>query len=211
MKKIILFSAFLFTASLSANTLFAQNAREEQVAYNKVQSNAFVAEYNLPKEVIQQTLNNYFSGSSFGKKSSSKGYSIYKQSTWEEISMDKLDIYVTVSGKKNNSKVTMLVSKGYDNFINSSNDATTSENVKRFLNNLKSQAAVVQQSNDIEAQKKLIEQAEKQQKSNESNYKKLVEKKKDVEQDIADAQKKLDLQTTDLQKLKDALNALENK
>lgn len=141
--------------------LVSAQTNETSVSYNKKKANGFVTDVSGNKEFVANSLDDYFKKSFNTRSTSSKGYKLYKGVSWPEVSSDKLDVYYKVDHKKGNNQVTMLVSKGYDNFISSSSAPSIAGSVKDFMNTIKDKAlsaanasalAVAQRSHD-EAQR----------------------------------------------------------
>jgi hypothetical protein len=196
MKKVI---ATLGLALASVIAVQAQNAHEAIVKYDKIQANGVVAEYDRPKSVIEEALKKELEKEGLGKSKSSKGYDLYAGTTWSNISTDKVDAYFKVEGKKNKSTVTVLISKGYDNFVNANSDMATIENVKKFLNNLNVGADKVQLGLDIKAQEEVVKKAEKNYNNSVNDGKSLLSDKEKIEKKIAE-------NNTDQQQKQNALN-----
>lgn len=175
--------AFLFTAT---TTVFAQNAREGRVQFMKADQNAVIADYDLPKDVIENALKERLEKAGLGKRGSEKGFITYKGSTWTEIGADKMDIYAKVEGKGNMSTVTMLVSKGYDNFISSGTDPEKVQKVQEFLNSFIKDARLYQLKLTIIAQEEAVKKAEKELKGTADNGSKLQKDKEKIERQLAE-------------------------
>jgi len=176
-------AAFIVTAATSS---FAQNAHEGRVQFMKSDQNAVIADYDLPKNIIEDALKERLEKAGLGKRSSEKGFMAYRGATWTEIGTDKMDIYVKVDGKGNMSTITMLVSKGYDNFINSASDPEKTQKVQAFLNSFIKDARLYNLKLSILAQEDVIKKAEKDLKSSVDSGDKLQKDKDKVEKQIAD-------------------------
>lgn len=176
-------AAFLFTALTGA---FAQNAHEGRVKFMKGDQNAIIAEYDLPKGVVEDALKERLEKAGLSRKGTEKGFNAYKGITWNEISADKMDVYTKVEGKGNVTTVTVLVSKGYDNFISSASDAEKVQKVQAFLNSFIKDARLYQLKQSIAAQEEVVKKAEKELKSSADNGDKLLKEKEKIEKEIAE-------------------------
>ena len=178
----------LAVAVITCNTgfSFAQNAHEGRVKFMKGDQNAIIADYDLPKNIIEDALKERLEKAGLGKKSSEKGFMAYKGTTWAEVSPDKLDVYAKVEGKDSKSTVTMLVSKGYDNFISSASDAERVQKVQNFLNSFVNDARAYQLRLSIAAQEEVVKKTEKDFKGITDDGEKLNKDKEKIEKQIAD-------------------------
>ena len=149
--------------ALGGSGLRAQSAREAQAKFNKLPQPALVADYNYPPSVVEAALRTRLERAGLGSGSSSKGFLTYKGVNWPEVSSDKLDLYARVDGKGEKSTVTLLLSKGYDNFISGVSDAVVMERGKTFLATLASAAAAQSLSLAIAAQEETLRRAEREQ------------------------------------------------
>lgn len=184
MKKIIASVAILCAAfSFHAQ---AQNAYETQVKYNKNNQNAVVAEYELPKDVVEAALKERFEKAGLGKAKSSKGYLTYPGKLWNEVTTAKVDVFAKVEEKKGKSTVQILVSTGNDNFITSGSDANAIQNVKTFMNSFLKDVTAYQLKLDIEKQEELLKKAEKEFNNSVSSGKDLSKEKEKLEKKITE-------------------------
>ncbi len=210
MKKILNIGLIVTILGLSPVIVNAQT-NETTVSYNKSSANAFVTSVAGEKEFVANSLEEYFKKTFNGKSSSTKGFKMYKGVSWPEVSADKLDVYYKVDHKKGNNQVTMLVSKGYDNFISSATDQPMAEGVKNFMNTIKDKALLAANASELAAAQKALEAAQKE-------YDKAVKKEEDLrkdkerlEKDIASQQKTIGDKETALNQAKAALEAAKAK
>jgi hypothetical protein len=185
MKKPLITYLCLALLSAAGNTLYAQNARETAVKFNKANTNALLADYNYPVEIVKLVLKDRLDKEGLRKMKTTNGYMRYAEVLWPSVSSGKIDAYFKVDGKKGKSTVTVLVSKGYDNFIATGSDPAATEGVKAFLNGLNDHIAVYQKEQDIKAQEEVIRQAEKAQKQQAEQQKALLKEKERLEKKIA--------------------------
>ena len=178
----------LATALLAgfSNIAFAQNAHETRVKFNKEDQNAIVADYDLPKGVLEDALKERLEKAGLGKKGSDKGFMAYKATVWTEIGPDKVDIYAKVEGKGDKSTITVLVSKGYTNFITSASDADKVQRIQNFLNNFAKDAKAYQLRLAIAAQEEVVAKATKEVKNSADDGEKLNREREKIEKQIAE-------------------------
>jgi hypothetical protein len=204
-------SAFV-VAGLFAFNASAQNAHEVSVSINKETKTAFQADYPVSDDLIKITLEDRLRSANLPKGKSAKGYTLYKEVVFPELSTNKIDIYTKVDGKKTNATIVMLVATGYDNFISSSNDAATAANVIAFLNRLVSDAATMQIKINIANQEDVVKNAEKELKKTNNDNADLLKDKEKIEKKIVEsnstvdkASKSLDAERAKLESLKASL------
>jgi hypothetical protein len=206
-------SIALVLAIAATGTATAQNAHESSIKFNKKSENAVVADFNKSAEVVEAALKDRLEKEGLGKMKTSKGFMSYAGTLWNSVSSDKLDVYFKVEGKKDKSTVSVLVSKGYDNFITSGSDAKTIDNVKAFLNGFVTYTNSYQLTLDIKAQEEAIKRAEKAYTNSIDNNKDLLSQKEKLEKRIAESnneqtlkQKALDEEKKKLSDLKLRMN-----
>jgi len=199
----------LAVAITFAGTATAQNAHEASVKINKNNQNAVVADYDAPSSVVEGALKERLAKEGLGKMKTSKGFMTYSGVLWNSVSKEKMDVYFKVEGKKEKSTISVLVSRGYDNFISSGNDAPTIENVKSFLNSFMNDTKAYQLGLNIAAQEEMVKKAEKAFSNSTSNNKDLLSEKEKIEKKIAEStnditlkQRALDEEKQKLQELK---------
>lgn len=173
---------------------FSQNVREVATKINKAEQKGIAADYAYPDSYVSQALSEKFKLANFGKSKSKSGFSVYSAVTWAEVApSDKLDVYVKTSESKGNTSVIILLSRGYDNFMNATNDPQQMENLKTFLTNILTDIETVALTKKIEAQLKVVKDAEDKAKSIQKDYESLKGQKEKIEKNMEqnlEAQKK---------------------
>lgn len=180
--------------SIAAIQSYAQNAHEVAVKISKVEQKAIAADYSYSKSLVQTALDGRFSRAGFGKSKSKSGFSVYSGVTWQEIApTDKLDVWVKTEEKKGNTTLTILISRGYDNFMTSVTDSLQIENLKNFMNSLNADIVAADLAEKIEEQMKAVKVAEDKLAGLKKDNEKLQNDKQKIEKNIAqneEAQKK---------------------
>jgi glycerol dehydrogenase-like iron-containing ADH family enzyme len=206
-------SIALVLAIAATGTATAQNAYESSVKINKTTENAVVADFNKPADVVEAALKDRLEKEGLGKMKSSKGFMTYAGTLWNSVSSDKLDVYFKVEGKKDKSTVSVLVSKGYNNFVTSGSDAKIVSNVKAFLNDFSAYTNSYELSLNIKAQEEIMKKAEKAFNNSTDNNKDLLSQKEKLERKIVESnneqilkQKALDEEKRKLEDLKARIN-----
>ncbi len=119
---------FLFALCIGAALFAGAQSVEGTADYNKNKQPALICEFPYPPGLVETVLGDDLKQKGFGKGKSTKGYQLYQAINFSEVSGEKIDLYVRVEKKSRKEKeaatLTVLVSKGYDNFIGSSTDAT---------------------------------------------------------------------------------------
>lgn len=204
-------SIALVLAIAATGTATAQNAHESSVKINKTNENAVVADFNKPADVVEAALKDRLEKEGLGKMKNSKGFMTYAGTLWNSVSSDKLDVYFKVEGKKDKSTVSVLVSKGYNNFVTSGSDAKIIGNVKAFLNDFAAYTNSYQLTLDIKAQEEAIKKAEKAYSNSVDNNKDLLSQKEKLEKRIAESNNEQILKQKALDEEKKKLNDLKVK
>jgi hypothetical protein len=196
MKKYFLLIVFLWALT---NQLFAQSYAGN-IKYNKADQPALVLQLPYEEDIAEDFILDNLKktgydvetkGKLFWKKNKLDGFYIFKGVMLPGAN-NPLDLYFKVAQQdkksKNASTVYMLSSRGGESFISSS-DSFAYEASKKFLNNFVSESAAYKLNLDVDAQEKVVKDAEKQ-------LTKLIEDEKDME-------KKIEQLQIDLKKNKD--------
>ena len=109
--------------------LFAQS-RSTEVDYQKQSRPAIVNDLPFDAKTVENAIEDTLSKMGY-KGSNSKGFTVYKGVRLLELGPDPYDLYFMVDKKsrkdKENSTVTMMVSKGFDAFVSKSSDKAVFE------------------------------------------------------------------------------------
>lgn len=164
------------TQGTSANSL---NVRESVEELRKGESYpAFSITVDYPAAILEEAVNNRLKADHLsGKKS--KGVMEYRQVVYPSISPSKMDIFTKVVGDKSGSSSTLyfFVSKGYENFVTSNNDAVTADNIKRFLSGLHPDIHRHHINTRIAEQDKVVKKVQKE-------YDKLVQQQQKLNMEV---------------------------
>ena len=112
---------------------FAQKVEEEDIKVGKMEAKGFVATSKHDDDIIKEVLTAEFEKAGFKKPGHKKKFTTYKEVDWAAISPTKLDIYYKVGTKKRRTKIYMVVSKGYNNYVTTASDASIAANITTFL------------------------------------------------------------------------------
>ncbi|MEP7256883.1 MAG: hypothetical protein ABI687_00800 [Flavitalea sp.] len=104
-------------------------------------------------------------GRFFWKNNKQDGFYVFPGVQLPELNNRKLDLYFKVEGLNGdssyNSAISLLVSKGYDNFVAPDTDSATYAASEHFLNSFVTETAEFSVNKKIEDQKKKISESEK--------------------------------------------------
>lgn len=204
MKKLILIISVLF-----ATIANAQDIKEVSTKYNRVAVPGVEASFKYSKDVVETALNNYLE-KTLKKSKSSKGYNIYENVSWTEVSDPPLSAFTKVDGDKNASTVTMLISTPTMAFYSSLSNSNYMDNLKSFLSKFESEIAKVQKEQDIAAQMDEVKKIEDKISRNQKDASKLQSEKEKIEKDIINNAKDLEDLNKKLQEEKDKLEKVKN-
>lgn len=137
MRKLQLLLVLIVTSLLATAQDITIN--EAMVSMGKSEKWCFAAKYPYKKEVAQAAMEKNIAKAGLERSSSKKGVYTYKAALWTVISEAKCDYYYKIESKKGKTTLYFCVSKGYDNYVTSSNDVTTSNNIKQYMLHLQDQ------------------------------------------------------------------------
>ena len=168
-----LYFSILFV--LAASFVMAQKASESnEQSPLKTNGNAVTVTLEGDHKNVEAVLKEKFKKL---KSKSEKGFQAYKGQIYSPLSSEMLDFYWKVEKRKNNeSKVILFLSKGYDNWLTSQEDATTINNAKKMLDDLVSEVRKYELGIAISAQTKVVEKETK-------NMEKLAKEGEDLVKD----------------------------
>ena len=158
----------------------AQIAIEEvKTKMGKTELQCFAATYNKPKGITSELLDNTFQNANVRKSARKKGFTIYRAALCNNISTNKSDYYTKVKNKKGKTIVYLCASKGYDNYVTSTNDTAMAGNITRFLQELDARIETEMAIRQKEAELQKIQKENKKLDDKLQDAKKQEEKKSD--------------------------------
>ncbi len=201
----------VFTASFFAA---AAQSRTATVEYQKINRQAVVNEIPFPEKTIRDAIDNKMQQMGY-KGKDSKSYTVYKGVRLPELGNDSYDLYFMADRKsrreKENSTLTLMVSKGFDSFVADSNDSKLMNNAKNYLDSIKNMIAAYDLEQQIIAQEDAVKKADKKSTNLIDDGVSLEKKRKNIEQDIADNKKNQASQLAEIEKQKQILEVLRSK
>ena len=205
---------FFLMLTCSFSIFSVAQTRTTTTEYQKITRTALVNEVPFPAKTVEDGIEDAFSKKGY-KGSSSKGFTVYKGVRMPELGSDALDLYFMVDKKskkdKDNSIVTIMVSKGFDAFIDESADAVVLGKAKNYLDSLRNMLASYDLEQQIVAQEDEVKKADKKNENLQEDGKDLAKKKRKLEDDISDNIKDQEKQAKELEKQKQILETLKGK
>lgn len=209
MKKIV----FLALASFAMTGLMAQS-RYTTAEYQKIVRPAVANEIPFPEKTVGNAIEDKMGKMGY-KGKSSKGFTIYSGVRLPELGTEAYDLYYMidkVSRKdKGTSTVTLMISKGFDNFVSDSSDAAVIANAKTYLNNLRDMVAAYDLELQIADQEDAIKKADKKYTNLVDEAADLQKKKRKLEDQITENTAAQAAQKTEAEKQRQILETLKQK
>jgi hypothetical protein len=183
---------------------FAQNF--EQIEWQGKKVPAIAVDIYQNEAVTEVAIKEYFEKLGYNAKSA-KGIYAYKGIRLKDIdTKTNYDVLIKVDRKsrleKDASVVYMSMAKDYDNYIRSSSDDETVENLRKFVSNFQNLANEKALENEIKSQEEKTKSAEKklvalkeEKTSIETKIKKLEEKKEENIKEIEKQEQEVENQT----------------
>lgn len=151
----------------------------------------------------------------FRKKNKQDGFYVFPGVQLPELGNQQLDLYFKVdplSGENSyNSSISLMVSKGYDNFVSPEVDSATFSASQRFLNSFVTHTEALQVSKQLEEQKHKIAESEKKWQDLRNKKEDARKKIAQLEADIKNWEKQEQAQKLDIDTQRSLLQELEAK
>ncbi len=206
MKKICL----LIGVACIAFTGFSQ-AVLSTTEYNKSVKPAVSIELPFPDETVSGAIKDSLNKMGY-KSKDAKDFFVFKGVKMATLGTETYDLYFNVDRKsrkdKDHSTVTMMVSKGYENFISDATDPSVIANAKTFLNSLLGTVEAYDLELQITDQDNSVKKANKKLADLVKNNEDLKKKKASIEQDIVDNEKAQEAQKAEIEKQGQILQTL---
>jgi hypothetical protein len=206
MKKIIVF-VFLFTLYAASDA----QSRTGTVEYQKTNREAIFNEVPFPEDVIVKAIDDTLGKLGY-KGKDSKGFTVYKEVQLPELGSGVYDLYFAADKKskkeKGVSNVTMMISKGPDNFITEKSDPGLMQNAKKYMDGIHHTIAAYDLRQRIMEQEEVVKDLEKKTTGLSEDADDLQKKKKKLEKDIEDNIKEQADQQKELEKQRQVLSVL---
>ena len=206
MKKTFLLIATVFIFKLS----FSQ-AAVSTAEYNKITKPAVIADIPFTSSTVEGAILDTLNKLGY-KTSKDKDYILFKGVKLAALGDGTYDLYFKANrvSKKEKDKTTftMLISKGYENFISDATDHDVVENAKSFLNNMIDVTAAYDLEQQIKGQQDIKQKADRKLQSLMNDSSDLARRKQKIEQEIADNLKAQEDQKNEIIKQQGMLDTL---
>lgn len=210
MKKIL----YTFITLLFLNATAYSQARYAFIDFKDAQKPAIVNDFSYPESIVTKALQDKMQKLGY-KGKDSKGFITYRNVTITELGTTAFDVYFKIDRKSRKEKditsVTMLLSRGNENFVTEADDAQAINNAKYFLDNLIPNVQAFDLQKQISDQEDVVKKAEKKYKNLQDNGDDLQKRKRKIEQQIEENNKDQKDQQSEIQKQKQILDALQAK
>lgn len=206
MKRLIVFISLVALTGAA----IAQS-RTGTVEHQKITRETIVNEVPFPEDVILGAIQDTLEKLGY-KGRDSKGFTVYKTVSLPQLGNDSYDLYFSADKKskreKDISQVTMMISRGTDNFITEKSDPGLLQNAKTFLDRLHLTVAKYHHGQKIAEQEEVVRKLEKKVAGLGADADDLEKKKKKLEKDIEDNIKEQADQQKELEKQRQVLSTL---
>jgi hypothetical protein len=188
MKKILLFSLLIVFCQIKTDA----QAIITKAEYNKTMQSAVSKEFPFEKGTTEDAIVSKMKSLGYSAKSS-KGFTVFKMVKIQELGSETFDLYFSTDKKskkeKDKSIVTLLISKGYDNFVNDTTGSEILANGQNLLNNILAPIVAYDLEKQISAQEELVKKADKKYNNTVDDGGSLEKKRKSIESDIEENKK----------------------
>lgn len=182
--------------------------------YNKREVPAVIGEIPFEEDITKDGLFKHFEKLGY-KSKKVKDFVVYNSVSLPQLGTEPLDIYFTVDRKsrqeKGTSVVTMLISTGFENFVNDTLNPDLIAAARIYLTNLREVIAEYDLELQIENQEEVLKKAEKKYINLQEDGVDLQKKKKKIEEEIAKNNVDQAQQKVEKERQKQILDNLKNK
>ncbi|RYY62259.1 MAG: hypothetical protein EOO05_03480 [Chitinophagaceae bacterium] len=178
-------------------------------------NNTDMAEGTLLQKLKETGYTPETTGTMFWKKKKQDGFYVFNGVQLPDLNNQKLDLYFKIDRKtkkdKDSSTMSMLVSKGYDNFVTPESDSATFSAASRFLDGFLANTASYSLQQDIMNQEKLVASAEKKMQKLQDDDESLRKKIDQLNKDLVENRTAIELQAAEVAKQRASLETLKTK
>ncbi len=208
MKQLLIIVAFISAAMYTK----AQSFGELEVQKKKIP--ALITEIPYSASVTEDAIRQKFSQMGYSSKES-KGVHTYKGIRIPDISEETFDVMLKVERKsrkeKDESNVYFIVSRGYENYVKSTDDAAFLERIKQYCRSFIPLAEAQALEVEIKGQEDKVKSTEKKLKDYEDEANSLEKRMKKLQDDIEENKKNIEKQKSEVENQKKALDVLRAK
>jgi len=199
---------------LVLNSTVSAQSHIATIEYANIKRQAVVNDIPFPEKTVREAINNKMEQIGY-KGKEMKGFTVYRGVKLTALGKEPYDLYFSVDRKsrkdKDNSTLTLLVSKGFDSFVADSSDAHLMANAISYLDSIKIMIAAYDLEQQIIAQEDAVKKADKKYNNLLDDGANLEKKLKNIEKEIDDNKKDQLNQENELTKEKQILETLRAK
>lgn len=203
----LLFS-FLFTVLINISSL--AQARYVFIEFKDVQRPSVVHEFSFPEKTVARAIDEKMQKLGY-KGKESKGFIVYNGVTLSELGSQPLDMYFKINGKRENTTVNLMLSKGNENFVSELDDASTINRAKSFMDSLAAGIEAYDLEQQIANQENDLKKAEKKYEKLVNDADDLQKAKKRIENNIEENLKDQKNQQAEIEKQRQIFETLKSK
>ena len=182
--------------------------------YQKMSRQAILSDVPFPEKEVSAAIEDSLEKLGY-KAKDSKGFTLFKGVRLPIFGNEAFDLYFSVDRKSRKEKevsiITMLLSRGGDNFVTQGVDPGVIENAKTFLNGLSGSLESYDLEQQITAQGELTTKTEKKANNLVEEGQDLQKKKIKIDKEIEENIKNQAEQNTELEKQRQTLETLKAK
>ena len=157
---------YIVTSLLSLVLFVAVSAQSHiaTIEYAKVNRQVVVNDMPFPEKTVRDAIDNKMGQMGY-KGKDAKGFPVYRGVRLPALGTELYDLYFSADRKsrkdKDNASLTLIISKGFDNFVADSTDAKLMGNAKAYLDSIKLMIAAYDLEQQIIAQEDAVKKADK--------------------------------------------------
>lgn len=182
MKNYIVTIAILFTTIYCS---FAQIANVSSTEFNGKLQPSVSADFQMPANITIAAVKQKLSEMKIKGGSDKNGFINYSGIIINEIRPEKMDVYFKVEDKKTYSTLHMLMSNGYENFLNNENNGEEMKRAITFVSNMNKNIMRYGYTEEIKKEEEKLKDAEKDLKKSVKNGESLQKDKSKAESKIS--------------------------
>jgi hypothetical protein len=184
------------------------------VDYQKMSRQAVFSDVPFPEKEVAAAIQDSMEKLGY-KAKDSKGFTVFRGVRLPVFGNEVLDLYFSVDRKSRKEKevavITMMLSRGSDNFITQGADPGVIENAKEFLNGLAGSLGAYDLEKQISEQEEQTRSAEKKANNLADEGQDLQKKRKKIDKEIEENAKDQADQNIELEKQRQNLETLKAK
>ena len=205
---------FFVTIAVAIYGTSIAQSRLATAEYQKTKQPGIELDVPFPEKTVSKSIDDYFQKLGY-KGKDTKGYLTYKGVRLPQLGPDIYDLYFKTDKKsrkeKDATRVTLMISSGYEKFIGDTTNAPLIDSAKNYLNGLTDRVAAYDLDQQITEQDVALKKALKKLTNLTETGQDLQKKKVKIENDIADNLKGQASQKAESEKQQQILQTLRDK